>query len=99
MFRRLRVNHDFFMDRILEDYNTGFGISNEEMYWLGLDRIYSFTQRGPIVLRVEAMTFDVDDWFGEYDGFKLTKNNTTKKYTAEYSAYRSNCELMDAFIK
>ena len=92
MFRRLKINHAFFMDRVLEDYNAGFGKSHDEMYWLGLDRIYSFTNSAASVLRVQAMTFDARDWFGEYDGFKLTKDTTTGKYTAEYTTYRSNCK-------
>ena len=98
MLRRLKEESDYFVNRNLEDYNTGFGNPHDDMYWLGLDRISNFTQKGDSVLRIEVMTHDGGDWFGEYDGFKLTKNMTTKEYTAEYTSYSSDCECCSLYM-
>ena len=66
--KRLDGSVDF--DRGWAEYKVGFGNLTGE-FWLGLDKIHRLTRGGNYKLRVDLEDFAGNNFYAEYDLFKV----------------------------
>ncbi|XP_070688645.1 angiopoietin-related protein 3 [Pempheris klunzingeri] len=77
--RRIDGSVDF--DQTWDKYEKGFG-DLEKDFWLGLKKIYSFTQQGAYILRIDLADWKEEKHWAEY---RVTLEGPSKDYTLHVS--------------
>ncbi|XP_071836915.1 uncharacterized protein [Apostichopus japonicus] len=89
--RHIDGSQDFFL--YWDNYKQGFG-SLTNNFWLGNDKIYSFTNQRRYQLRVDLVNSNGVPYFAKYDFFRI--NDENDNYRLQLGSYRSESNAGDS---